>query len=149
MYNSKLYFSSALWKYNCCLFKKDLPSEVNESTTWSSRNHQVLHLSEHTVTEQPYYSLTGNRHYKGCQDNQPWFRATDRPPPWARSTSHETEQMLCQSANHRWARGKRWHHRQIRATAATVLFVVSACSWTQRLSAFTSGIKDTRRCLVH
>lgn len=28
-------------------------------------------------------------------------RALDRPPPWARSTSHEIEQMLCLSANHR------------------------------------------------
>lgn len=26
-----------------------------------------------TVTEQPYYTPTRNRHYRGCQDNQPWF----------------------------------------------------------------------------
>lgn len=52
-------------------------------------------------------------------------RASDRPPTWARSASHETEQMLGQSANHRWASGKRWHHRQIRAHAASFLVVVS------------------------
>lgn len=27
-----------------------------------------------TVTEQPYCSPTRNRHYRGCQDNQPWFK---------------------------------------------------------------------------
>lgn len=26
-----------------------------------------------TVTELPYYPPTRNRHYRGCQDNQPWF----------------------------------------------------------------------------
>lgn len=59
-------------------------------------------------------------------------RAWDRPPPWARSTSHETEQMLCQSTNHWWASRKRWHHRQIRANAVSFLVVVSACASTER-----------------
>lgn len=54
-------------------------------------------------------------------------RASDRPPPWARSASHETEQMLCPSANHRRASRKRWHHRQIRAHAVSLMVVVSSC----------------------
>lgn len=93
----------------------------------SSINHQILHLSVHrhwtaillSNQESTLQGLSG----------QPAMihRASDRPPPWARSTSHETEQMLCQSANHRWDRGKRWHHRQIRANAVNILVVVSAC----------------------
>lgn len=46
---------------------------MSESTARGHYLPAVLHLSEQAVTEQPYYSLTRNRHYRGCQDNQPWF----------------------------------------------------------------------------
>lgn len=62
----------------------------------------IIQVLQPAVTEPPYCSLTRSRHYRGCQDNQPIIhRASDRPPPWARSTFHETEQMLRQAANHR------------------------------------------------
>lgn len=51
------------------------------------------------------------------------------PPPWARRTGHETEEMLRLSANRSWASGKRWHHRQIRADAASFAVAVSACAF--------------------
>lgn len=76
-------------------------------------NHQDPGWSSHDMLW-PEIDMTG-------LSGQPAMicRASDRPPPWARSASHESEQMLCQSANHRWASRKRWHHRQIRAHAVT------------------------------
>lgn len=65
------------WLYSLCLVAQKMYLR-NHKNVNDFKGHclpVIIRFSiwMNTVTEQPYYSPTRNRHYRGCQDNQPWF----------------------------------------------------------------------------